>query len=422
MTKKNSPGAAPARKAGMPKVSTDKEKINELLTRSVDTVYPSRDALREALGSGRRLTVYVGIDPTADYVHLGHSTNYLLLERLHKLGHRIIVLVGDFTAMIGDPSDKTAARTALTRKDVLRNLKTFKAQIGKILDFGDKKNPIEFKFNHTWLAKLDFGKMAELASHFTVQQMLERDMFERRLRENKPLYVHEFFYPLLQGYDSVAMSVDLEIGGTDQTFNMLAGRTLVRRYQDREKFVLTTTLLVNPATGEKMMSKSLGTGIGLNEPPEAMFGKAMALPDPGIIQTFIDCTRLPLEEIRKKEHRLAHGENPKTVKLELAHEIVAMYHGARAADAAQANWEGVFSEKKVPEAMPVVRAKTGAKLLDLIVAEGIAESRSAARRLFTEGAIKDLDRDQKITDPNLEIAGAMTLKIGKKAFLKVDAK
>jgi tyrosyl-tRNA synthetase len=408
-------------KIATPKISTDKEKINELLTRSVDTIYPNREALRALLLSGKQITVYVGIDPTADYVHLGHSTNYLLLERLHQLGHRIIVLVGDFTAMIGDPSDKTTTRGALTRKEVLKNLATFKAQIGKILDFKDKKNPIEFKFNSKWLSKLSFEKLAELASNFTVQQMLERDMFEKRIRENRPLYVHEFLYPLLQGYDSVAMKVDLEIGGTDQTFNMLAGRTLVRRYLDREKFVLTTTLLVNPTTGEKMMSKSLGTGIGLNESADSMFGKTMALPDPGIIQTFIDCTRLPLGEIKKKEQRLARGENPKNLKLELAHEIVTMYHGAKSAAAAQANWENVFSDKKIPDAMPSARAKIGTKLIDVLVTQHIAESKTQARRLFEDGAIKDLERDQRITDPSTEITGGMTLKIGKKIFLKIVA-
>ncbi|TSC69833.1 MAG: tyrosyl-tRNA synthetase, partial [Parcubacteria group bacterium Gr01-1014_70] len=228
----------------MAPINTDKEKIEEVLTRSVEQIYPTKQALEELLSSGRQIKVYVGIDPTADYVHLGHSTNYLVLERLHHLGHKIIVLVGDFTAMIGDPSDKTAARAPLSRKEVAHNLQSFKGQIGKILDFENENNPIDFVFNSTWLSKLDFGKLVELASNFTVQQMLERDMFEKRMRENKPLYVHEFFYPLLQGYDSVALEVDLEVGGTDQTFNMLAGRTLVRRYRKREKFVLTTTLLV----------------------------------------------------------------------------------------------------------------------------------------------------------------------------------
>jgi tyrosyl-tRNA synthetase len=182
---------------------------------------------------------------------------------------------------------------------------------------------------------------------------------------------------------------------------------------------LTTTLLVNPATGEKMMSKSLGTGIGLNESADSMFGKTMALPDPGIIQTFIDCTRLPLDEIKKKEQRLARGENPKNLKLELAHEIVTMYHGAKAAAAAQASWESVFSDKKIPDAMPSARAKIGAKLIDVLVAQHIAESKTQARRLFEDGAIKDLERDQRITDPSTEINGGMTLKIGKKIFLKI---
>jgi tyrosyl-tRNA synthetase len=194
----------------------------------------------------------------------------------------------------------------------------------------------------------------------------------------------------------------------------------MRRYLDREKFVLTTTLLVNPATGEKMMSKSLGTGIGLNETPDSMFGKAMALPDPGIIQTFIDCTRLPLAAIKEKEHRLAHGENPKALKLELAHEIVLMYHGAKAADAAQKNWESVFSDKKIPDAMPTVRAKKGEKLIDVLVANRIIESKAQARRLFGEGAVRDIIRDEKIANPATQIVRSVTLKIGKKTFLKIE--
>ena len=206
------------------RVDTDEKKIDELLSRSVDTVYPTKESLKSLLLSGKRISVYTGIDPTADYVHLGHSTNFLILEKLHKLGHKITVLVGDFTAMIGDPSDKTAARVQLSRDEILENLKSFKEQIGKILDFKNKENPIDFKFNSEWLSGLNFEKLIELAANFTVQQMLERDMFKKRIQENKPLFVHEFFYPLMQGYDSVALGVDLEIGGTDQTFNMLAGQ------------------------------------------------------------------------------------------------------------------------------------------------------------------------------------------------------
>lgn len=403
----------------MAAVSTDPEKVAELLTRSIDTIYPTKDALAELLRSGKQISVYVGIDPTADYVHLGHSTNYLILERLHKLGHKIIVLVGDFTAMIGDPSDKTSARVQLTREDIERNLASFKEQIGKILDFESTENPIEFRFNSEWLRGLSFEQLIDLASHFTVQQMLERDMFEKRVAEDKPLYVHEFFYPLMQGYDSVALQVDLEIGGTDQTFNMLAGRTLARRYLDKEKFVMTTTLLVNPATGEKLMSKSLGTGIGLNESAEQMFGKVMALADEGVVQTFVDCTRLSMDEIEEKRTRLASGANPKDIKLELAHEIVRMYHGEEAAKHAQADWTGKFSAKEIPDVMPELALATGTKLLDALVEHGYADSKTQARRLFDQGAITDLERALKIVDVDYVPSAPLKLKVGKKTFVEI---
>lgn len=374
--------------------------------------------MREALQSGKQLSIYVGIDATGDYVHIGHATNYLILERLHKLGHKITVLVGDFTAMIGDPSDKTAARVRLTHEQVLANVKTFKEQIGKILDFDNTENPIEFRFNSEWLSKLSLEQLADLGSNFTVQQMLERDMFEKRLNENKPLYVHEFFYPLMQGYDSVAMDVDIEMGGTDQTFNMLAGRTLVKRYLNREKFVITTTLLVNPATGEKMMSKSLGTGIGLNETAESMFGKTMALPDEGIAQVFTDCTRLTLKELDEKKRRLENGENPRNIKLELAHEIVEMYHEKAAADRAQHDWESTFTNSGVPMNMQEIQIGLNTVLLDAIVENGIIGSKTEGRRLFEEGAIRNANTEEKIQDSATKIESDLTLKIGKKRFVR----
>lgn len=397
------------------KVSTDPDKIDEFLNRSVAAVYPNAEALRTELSSGKRLTVYVGIDPTSTYVHLGHSTNYLLLERLHKLGHRIVVLVGDFTAMIGDP-DKGAARTRLTADEVAHNLTTFKEQIGKVLPFDDKENPIEFKLNSEWLNKLDFGQIIDLASNFTVQHMIERDLFERRLKEQKPLYVHEFMYPLMQGYDSVAMEVDLEIGGTDQTFNMLAGRTLVKRIQDREKFVVATTLLENPATGEALMSKSKGTGIGLNESPTDMFGKVMALPDEGVVQVFIDCTRLSMDDIEVIKQRLAGGENPKDIKLELGVEIVRMYHDKDAAADAMTSWIAAFSEKGMPADIPSYPVDAGMTLIDALVKHALVTSKTDARRLFEQGAITDLEADEKLSDPTFVIKKSLTLKIGKHRF------
>lgn len=369
-------------------VSTDKKRIDELLYRSVSRIYPTKSALEKELLSGRQLTFYMGIDPTADYVHLGHSTNYLLLERLHHLGHKIIVLVGDFTAMIGDPSDKTSIRVQLTTEEVQENLRTFKEQIGKILDFDNKENPIEFKFNSKWLADLTFQDSVELASNFTVQQMLERDSFEVRIKENKPLFVHEFFYPLMQGYDSVAMEVDGEIGGTDQTFNMLAGRTLLKRYKQKEKFVIATTLLENPETGEKLMSKSLGTGIALSEPPNEMFIKVMRLPDAGIVQCFIDCTRMSLEDIGSIKKDLKNGKNPRDVKLLLARRITEMYHGDGAAKSAEENWVSQVSKREDNGNYPVLSIDNQVDLAEAIVSLGVVGSKNKARRLFDEGAIR----------------------------------
>lgn len=402
------------------KINTNPKIIDELLSRSVDTVYPTKKIVKDALLSGKQLTIYTGIDATADYVHLGHSTNYLLLEKLHKMGHKIIVLVGDFTAMIGDPTDKTTTRSRLTKQEVLKNLKTFKLQIAKILDFKDKKNPILFKFNSKWLSKLNFEELADLAANFTVQQMLERDMFEKRLKENKPLYVHEFFYPLMQGYDSVEMNVDIEIGGTDQTFNMLAGRTLVRRYLDKEKFVITTTLLTNPVTGEKMMSKSLGTGIGLNESAENMFGKIMALPDEGVIQVFIDCTRLSMDEIEEKQKRLKKGENPRTIKLELAFEITKMYHGEKSAASSQEKFISQFSNKELPDDVKEVIVKPGEyKTAELLVTLNLATSKSEARRLLDQNGVKVNQETYTKESISIDKKNDLIIQVGKRKFIKI---
>jgi tyrosyl-tRNA synthetase len=395
----------------------DKDKIEELLTRSVSVVYPNKEALKEVLLSGKKLRIYNGIDPTATYVHLGHATNYLILKRFQELGHKIIILVGDFTAMIGDPSDKSAARKRLTKEEVLENLKTFKEQISKVINFDDKDNPVEFRFNSEWLRVLDFEKIAELASHFTVQQMIERDNFQKRLKENKPLYVHEFLYPLMQGYDSVALEADMEIGGTDQTFNMLAGRTLVKAYQSREKFVITTTLLEHPVTKEKLMSKSLGTGIGLDEEPNSMFGKVMAMDDLTMIQLFTDCTNLSMDEINQIKDELEKGANPKEIKVRLAKEIVKMYHSEEEAEKAAEEWENTFSRGEFPENAPVVEANKEIKIGDALVEKGIIESKSEFRRLIESGAVSEYP-DIKITDPNALVEKDRKIKVGKKIFVQ----
>ena len=399
-------------------ISTDSKQIEEILSRSVDTIYPTADALRKKLQSGKQLRIYVGIDPTATYVHIGHSTNYLILERFHSLGHKIIVLVGDFTAMIGDPSDKTSMRIQLTNEQVQENFKTFKKQIGKILDFNSKDNPIEFRFNSEWLAGLTFTDAVELASNFTVQQMIERDAFQKRMSGNKPLFVHEFFYPLMQGYDSVMLDVDLEIGGTDQTFNMLAGRTLLKRYKDKEKCVMTTTLLVNPKTNEKLMSKSLGTGVSLDSNADEMFGKTMALPDEGILQCFIDCTRLSMQEVGLIKNQLADGVNPKDIKLKLAKEIVAMYHSKQAAEDATDAWTKQFSNRETPDHIEDFNVSTDiVTWADLLVAANLASSKSDARRLVGQGAVKL--NGNKVNIETLDFQSGDILKTGKRNYIRL---
>ena len=411
-------------------IKTDSKLIDEILTRSVAAVYPSRDALKAKLTSGQQLRVYMGIDPTADYIHLGHSTNYFMLERLHALGHKIIVLVGDFTAMIGDPSDKTSARKQLTSDDVKRNMVTFKEQIGHILDFSSPANPIEFKYNSEWLGKLDFEMLAELASQFTVQQMIERDAFKKRLGERKPLYVHEFFYPLMQGYDSVAMDVDLEIGGTDQTFNMLAGRTLVTRYKHHDKFVIASTLLENPLTGEKLMSKSLGTGISLKEDAVNMFGKIMAFPDQAIVQLYIDCTRVPMPAIDGLREQLAAGANPFDAKFSLATEIVTIYHGADAALTAADGWKRQFRDKAQPtDIVEQGISISGTMKIDnpdyyrnlyisALVETGLAGSRNKAVALFEQNGVKLNGQPLSLSD-KITIKDGDILQVGKLNFVKL---
>jgi len=405
------------------KIITDEKKIDEILTRSISKIYPSKEALKNVLLSGKQMRVYIGIDPTATYVHIGHSTNYILLKKFHELGHKIIVLIGDFTARIGDPSDKTSLRKKLSISEVKNNLETYKKQIGKIIDFNDKKNPVQFAFNSKWLAGMLFGEAMDLASNFTMQQMMERDMFQKRIKENKPIYMHEFFYPLMQGYDSVALNADIEIGGTDQTFNMLVGRILVKNLQGREKFVITTTLLENPITKEKLMSKSLGTGIGLNESPTDMYGKTMSQADENIPQLFTDCTYIGMDEINKINEKLKEGKiNPRDLKMKLAYEIVKIYHGEKKAKEAEENFAKTFQKKEIPEKIEEVVCNTGELLSNVLINNKILKSKSEWRRLIEGNAIHDLIQNKNISDSNTKVTKDLTLKIGKKKFLKIVKK
>ncbi|MEI6042708.1 MAG: tyrosine--tRNA ligase [bacterium] len=399
------------------KIITDEHKIDDLLSRSVVEVLPLKDNLKASLMSGKQLRVYIGADPTGQALHLGHATNFIVLEKYRQLGHKAIILVGDFTARIGDPTDKTAARVQLTREQVIENAKSWLKQLAPIIDITNKENPVEIVYNHDWLAKMNFEDVIDLASNFTVQQMLERDMFEKRIAENKPIYVHEFFYPLMQGYDSVHLDVDIEICGNDQKFNALTGRTLLKRYKNKEKFVFITTLLENPITKEKMMSKSLGTGVFLNATPADMFGKIMMQPDENIVQLFTDCTHFELDEIAKIKNQLEVGEgNPRDIKVKLGHEIVRMYHGEKEANEAVEYFVNTFTKKEIPTEMPDFKP-TDYNVVAVLIEAGLVPSKGEARRVLEQGGIK-ID-GEVVSDASYTVPVGVVLQKGKIHFLRI---
>lgn len=387
------------------KVITDEKKIDEILNRSVMMAYPSKEVLKKVLLSGKKLRIYNGIDPTGA-LHIGHGVVLKKLRQFQDLGHEVIILIGDFTARIGDPTDKTATRKKLSKKEVEKNALGYKKLIGKILDV--KKSNVIFLHNEKWSNKLKPEDMLDLASYFTVSQLLERDMFQNRIKDGKEIYLHEFLYPVFQAYDSVTMDVDMEIGGNDQTFNMLAGRTLMRKMKGKEKFVLTTKLLTDP-TGKKM-GKTEGNMINLDEAGESMYAKVMSWPDTMIALGFEICTELDFDNFAK--------EQPRDQKMRLAYEIVKIYHSDKKAQEAQDNFVNTFSKGGIPEDVLEVKVSEGAKLVDILIAEKIISSKTEFRRLISEGAITDMEKNEKIKDFEIKILKTV-YKIGKHRFIKI---
>lgn len=393
--------------------------IDELLTRSVVEILPSKDLLKKELISGKKLRLYIGADATGTALHLGHATNYIILEKFRRMGHKVIILIGDFTARIGDPTDKTAARVKLTREDVVSNTKGWLKQLEKIVDLNNKDNPVEVVYNHDWLAKMTFEDVIELASNFTVQRMLERDMFEKRISEQKPIHLHEFFYPLMQGYDSVFLDVDVELCGNDQKFNALAGRTLLQKYKNKEKFVFITTLLENPVTKEKMMSKSMGTGVFLDASSDDMFGKIMSQADENIPQLFVDCTYVSLDEIEKIKGYLKNNEvNPRDLKIRLAYEVVKIYHGEEKAEQARQNFINTFSKGEIPENIQEIGVPVGTPLGLVLQNEKLVASAGEFKRLVKEGAVNTTEGEE-IKDFNYVISKPIVVKVGKRRYLDI---
>lgn len=398
-------------------VIKDAARIDAFLTRGVENVFPSREFVRARLMEGKRLTMYLGVDPTGPTLHLGHVIVLKKLREFQDLGHKVILLIGDFTAMIGDPTDKSASRVRLTRKQVLANAKNYKKQAGKILRFSGL-NKAELKYNSKWLAKMSFGDVVELAAHTTIQRIEARDMFDARRKEGRPIHTHEFLYPLMQGYDSVAMGVDGEIGGNDQTFNMMMGRDLMKAMKGKEKFVIATKLLTDP-TGKKM-GKSEGNMITLEDSADEVFGKVMSWTDGMIEPGFELLTGVPDIQLKAVKDELATGSNPRDVKAHLAREVVRCFFGDKAAMDASARFDAMFKAHEAPEDMPEHRVSGPVNVIDLLVEANLAASKGEAKRLIDGGGVKVAGEVVKGYDVMVvPTAEGVVVQKGKRHFVKI---
>lgn len=389
--------------------------ISDVLSRGVAEVLPGKDSLAELM-SQRKIRLYLGIDPTGAFLTLGHSVVLRKLQQFAELGHEVILLIGNGTVKIGDPTGRDASRPMLTDQEIEENFKDWKSQASKILDF----NKIEIRHNGDWLDKLQYVDMIKLMAQTTVQQLIERDMFQERMKKGLPIFGHEILYPLLQGYDSVVMDVDLELGGTDQTFNMMMGRHLQKVYNDHEKWVLTTPI-INGTDGRKM-SKSFNNYIALTEAPNDMYGKLMRTSDEMIIEYFTVLTDVPLTEIAEMEQAMAGGENPMEFKKRLAFTITEMYHSTQAAETAAAFFAKTVQNREVPDEMAeVTPTAEQMTLLDLVKLCLPEESGSNLRRLIEQGGVELLPSGEKPTDPYTQVATntVEVVRAGKRRYFKV---
>ena len=399
-------------------MKTKEQMIDEILDRGVIVdILPSREEFKQRL-LNEKLRFFIGADPTNASLHLSHAKNFMLLEEFRKLGHEVFVLFGDFTACIGDPSDRNSARARLTPEQVHEFSADWVRQITPLIDFNDADNPAHVVFNGDWLNKLSMRDLIELASNTTVQHMLERDMFQKRIAENRPIHLHEFLYPIFQGFDSVALDADVELCGVDQTFNALLGRTLLKKLKNKEKFIVCNNLMENPITGE-LMSKSRGTGVFLNTDANTMFGQIMAQPDEMIRIFLVNNTRVPLEEI----DTLDIENNPMNAKLFTARKIVEIFHGATAANSALEHFKNTFANKVFPENAPEFATdKSELSVMDILQIGMGSESKTELRRLVLQNAVTI--NDAKVTDINQVIPTISTLfvRVGRKTFFKIVIK
>lgn len=388
--------------------------IKKILNRgTVDVIV--REDLEAKLNSGKKLKVKLGIDPSGSDLHIGHMVVIKKLKEFQDAGHHIQLLFGNFTGQIGDPTGKLDSRPPKTQEELEKNAEKYIEQAGKILD----TNKIEVMWNADWLGKLKFAEIVRLAQCFTVQQMTERDMFKKRIEQEKPIYMHEFFYPLMQGYDSVAMESDVELGGTDQTFNLLAGRTIQKEYGQVPQNIITVPLLVGTDGSEKM-GKSTNNYIGVTESASEIFGKTMSIPDKLIINYFELATDLEMSEIEKVKEALEQGENPRNLKVRLAKEIVSIYHDREAADKAEAEFIEIFANKGLPDEIDTVTFGVDKwNIVDLLTETGLTSSKGEARRLVEGGGARVDGEKVTSIEEEIDISEEKLLQAGKRKFLKV---
>ena len=393
----------------------------KIIRRGTEQIIPEDELiakLERSVKTNTPLRIKQGFDPTAPDIHLGHTVTINKLKQFQDLGHEVIFLIGDFTGMIGDPSGKMESRRQMTREEVLANAETYKEQIYKILD--PRKTRIEF--NSTWCQPMNFADVLVLASKYTVARLLERDDFSERFRDNRPISVLEFLYPLVQGYDSVALRADVELGGTDQIFNLLVGREIQREYGQEPQVVITMPLLVG-TDGVEKMSKSLGNYIGICEPAREIYGKTMSISDDLIGPYFRLLTEVPTAELADMEKRMRDQQvNPRDLKMRLAREIVTRYYDHDTALAAEKEFKRIFQKQGLPDEIPEYAVPAGERpiwIVKLLVASGMASTNGQARRLIAQGGVRI--GEDKISDEKLElpVEGEILLKIGKKRFLKV---
>ena len=372
--------------------------------------------LEKSVATNTPLIVKLGLDPTAPDIHLGHTVVLRKLKLFQDFGHKIIILIGDFTARIGDPTGKSVTRPPLTEKQVITNAKTYQEQIFKVLD----PEKTEVRFNSEWLSKLDFADVLKLASKYTVARMLERDDFHKRYTEGRPISIHEFMYPLMQGYDSIALKADVEFGGTDQTFNLLMGRHLQGEEGMPEQTIITMPILEG-LDGVQKMSKSLGNYIGISEAPSEMYGKAMSIPDELMMRYFMLVTDMSIEEQEQLSKELESGvAHPRDVKMKLAHTIVRLYHGEEAANFGQDEFVRVFQKHAMPTDIPeykVAFTEEPVFVPQLLSDAGLTASNGEARRSIKAGAFK-ID-GEKCNDEHIVLKDGMVLQVGKRKFIKI---